>query len=83
MSDGIDITLDEANAIAHRMCAVLVANAVQDGLLDWELVPELSEVSWGRLVVAVDIVAADAQHRADALDRRLNVDSRTLMERAS
>jgi hypothetical protein len=79
---GIDLTTAEADHLATRLCGTLLANAVNDGLIDWEIVPNLNEQSWELVATRVGWIGEHFAATADRADKLHGVDSRELLERA-
>lgn len=82
MSDeGIDLTDAQATCIALRLSADLLADAIQNEDISWDMVPELSEAAWEKVVGAVSLLALDAHKRSEWKAHICGVDLPGLMER--
>jgi hypothetical protein len=77
------LTLDgiEPDALAWRLIARLVSDWPEH--VDWEDVPNLSEISWEQVAGEMDEIATWVSNRSDQFDRELKVDSRYLFEQAT
>ena len=77
--EGVDLTADEATALAKRIMADHLHDA--EWLL-WENFPELGEFAFERLSEAVDAEVQSAFEASRHWDRAMNIDSVWLKERA-
>lgn len=82
-AEALDLTDPQARCLAHRLIANHLATVIDEQGIDWEMVPELSESAWLKIVAAVDTFATETWEQSKRLDRVCGVDSAHLMEKAT
>lgn len=78
--DGMDLTQQEAMALALRLAAWQIESG---DWLEWGNVPNLGEYAFERLVRAANEVARQMSQRSSAFDRAQDIDSAWLQEKAT
>jgi hypothetical protein len=78
LSDGMNLTAEEARCVAARLVARWLAAAEWE----WEDLPLLGEFAWDRLLDALESFKAEAWRTSEISDRHYNIDSVDLIDRA-
>lgn len=83
MSEPIELDQRSARCLAAKLIASLLRDAIDGEAISWEMVPEISEGSWDRLVAEVGLAADEAERWSERLDAMTGVNSAQLLKRVS